>query len=660
VTATREESATGLAIDSFVEAAEPGAFVTFLRDERQEILREWERRVRALPPAADLGAQTLIDHMPQILDDLAEAAEAALEGTPRRAPKGPPDQHALARLNQGYELGHVVTEYALLRETILDVSAQDPRTVTTDLRVFNRVLDGAITQAVQRYQQASQRMPKALDRISLLAFVQKSESELLHTLLSLMMEACPGVDEVTLLIAEGGRLYVRASVGITSERDADFSLAVGEGFSGRVAERKQPLFLRSAETDPLVESAYLRERHIKALYGVPLIDGPELIGVAHMGSVTAYEFPDEDMFLFRAMTNRASQLLIETRLKRKIDAQAHELELVLTAADVGSFNWDPDRRELGWDRRTRKMFGVSEDETITYQRFFEMVAPADREPLERTVRRTLESGGEYRARYQIICPNGEVRFIAARGAITQIGRQRRFLGIVQDRTEEEYAERERELFLAALGHDLRNPLGAINLAATSLLRHESLPEAARTASARIASSSERMARLIDQLLSFARRRAGEPIELNRQRVDLVELWHQVLDEIALAEQSRKLILENEGDTFGRWDPDRMLQVFQNLAWNAVQYGEASEPILIHLSGEPERVVIEVHNRGIPIPPDLLPVLFDPFRRGRRGSGLGIGLYIAKQIVEAHGGTIAVVESTIEAGTRFRVVLPRSL
>jgi PAS domain S-box-containing protein len=637
----------------------PAAFVTFLRDHRQEVLDEWAERVRALGPAADLDPQTLIDHMPQILEELAAAAQAALEGEPVVPPKGPHDRHALARLHQGYELGHVVTEYALLRETILDISAHSPRTIPDELRAFNRVLDRAIGQAVERYQQASQRMLRALDRISMLAFGQKSEREILRTLLQLMMEACAGVDEVTLLIQEGGRLHVRESVGITAERDAAFSVAVGEGFAGTIAARRQPLMLRSAETDPLIRSQFLRDRHIKALYGVPLLDGGgDVLGVAHMGSVSAYEFPDEDMFLFRAMTNRASQLIIETRLKRQLAAQTSELELVLASAHLGSFSWDPERGDVIWDRRTRALFGVAEDERMSYEGFMALIAPEDRERVEQAVQRSLEIGAEYRTQYRIVRPDGEERFISARGAVMRSGQGRRFLGIVQDRTAEHYAERERELFLAALGHDLRSPLGGITLGASTLLRSESLPAAARKTVSRIASSSERMARLIDQLLEFARRRAGEPMRLERRGVDLIELWHQVLDEIALSEPDRSLILENEGGTFGEWDPDRMVQLFQNLAWNAVQYGDATQPVTIRLSSEGDRVVIEVHNRGTPIPPDLFPVLFDPFRRGRRGRGLGLGLYIARQIVEAHGGAIE-VESSAESGTRFRVKLPRA-
>jgi signal transduction histidine kinase len=636
------------------------AFVTFLRECRSQILEAWERRVRALPPAANLNKQALIDHLPAILDQIAEAAEAALSGEEQPRVERDPDHHAIVRLHQGYELGHVVTEYSLLRETILELSSQQTNAYPAELRVFNRVLDGAITQAVSRYSQASQRMLKALDRISMLAFGERKMENVLRTLLEVIVQACPAVDEVTVLLKEGDRLYVREAVGITGERDASFSVAVGEGFAGTIAARRQPLFLRSAATDPLVESQFLRDRGIKAIYGVPLIDGAEVIGVAHMGSVTAYEFADEDMLLFRAMANRASQLIIETRLKEQLREQADELKLVLESAQLGTWSWDLRTENHRCDERTRALFALAPGENPSYERFLARLAPGDREATDAAIRESLKTGRDLRVRFRVPRPDGQERHMEARGALVQDdeGRPVRVLGTVQDRTDDAYAERERELFLAALGHDLRGPLNAISLAAASLIRSGGLAEAAIKTVGRIARSSEWMARLIDQLLDFARGRAGHPITLTHRRVDLADLWRQVIDEIMLSEPERRIVFRADANTVGEWDPDRMLQVFQNLVRNATQYGDPARPITIAVSGDRERVGCEVHNDGPPIPPELLPNLFDPFRRGLRGHGLGLGLYIVHQIVAAHGGRVEATSSA-EEGTTFRVTLPRA-
>lgn len=642
---------------------ESAAFVTFLREHRDDVLREWERRVRALPPAADLDTQALIDHLPHLLEEISDLADEALADGSGDEPRGPSrqqtDRHAIERLHQGYDLGHVVTEYSLLRETVQQLSAREVRVYPEALRVFNQVLDAAVRQAVERYALASQRMLKALDRISMLALGEQDQGRLLHTLLETMMQAAPAVDEVTILLKRGNRLYVRDAVGVTSERDAGFSLEVGEGFAGSVVARKGPICLRSAETDPLVRSEFLRERGLKALYGVPLMDGSEVIGVAHIGSLTANEFLDEDMFLFRAMANRASQLITENWLKEELRIKAEELNAALDCAQLGTFHWDLRTDELRWSPRARALFGISADEPLDYPRFLELVAPEDRERIAAATKATLETGRTYRERYRVVRPDGRVAHLAARGALVrEDGVAARFLGTVQDRSDEAYAERERELFLAALGHDLRSPLGAITLAAGSLLRHATIPESAMKTVARIAYSGDRMARLIEQLLDFARARAGQKMALTPRRVDLAELWQHALDDVILSQPDRQITLRCEGNPVGEWDPDRVLQLFQNLVWNAVQYGDPARPISVTVRSERDEVTSEVHNYGPPIPPEMLPVLFDPFRRGRGGGrGLGLGLYIARQIALAHGGRLD-VSSSAEAGTSFRVTLPR--
>jgi signal transduction histidine kinase len=632
-------------------------FITFLRTYRCDILAEWERRVRALPPAARLDRQSLIDHMPVILDDIAEVADASLHSELPPPLENNPDRHAIARLQQGYDLGEVVTEYSLLREIIQELSGRHAASFPSTLRIFNRVLDDAIRQAVYRYAETSQRLLKALDAISMLAFGEMEESAVLHTLLEIMMQASAAVDEVTVLLREGDLLKVRAVVGLTSERDAGFTLRIGEGFSGTIAAQRAPLFLRSATTDPLVRSQFLRDAGVKALYGVPLMDGGDLLGVAHMGSRTAYEFLDEDMLAFRAMANRAAQLIIETRLKRELRSKGSELEAVLASAQIGTWRWRLDQDEIQCDVRTRALFGMWPGEPMTFERFLATVAPEDRERVRQANERAMATGEDYRARYRIIRPDGEHRFLSARGGAVLDGNTRVFLGTVLDRTDEAYAERERELFLAALGHDLRGPLNAIGLASDSLLRHAALPEAAAQTVTRIARSTERMARLIEQLLDFAQARAGQPMQLERHRLELAELWHHVLDEIRLAENEQRVVLRSDGNTSGEWDADRLLQLFQNLLSNALQHGDPSRPITITLSSDAERVACEVHNCGAPIPPEMMPVLFDPFRRGPAGHGLGLGLYISRQIVTAHGGTVE-ARSTAGEGTTFRVVLPR--
>jgi two-component system sensor histidine kinase/response regulator len=217
-----------------------------------------------------------------------------------------------------------------------------------------------------------------------------------------------------------------------------------------------------------------------------------------------------------------------------------------------------------------------------------------------------------------------------------------------------------DMFVAVLGHDLRGPLQSVELGAQVILGK---PEDA-TAVLRMANTmqraSRRMARLIEQLLDFARARLQGAIPVLPSACDLGDLTRAALSELEPAAAAR-VALELTGDTAVTWDRDRIGQVLSNVLGNAVQHGTADTPIRIAIAGDAARVAVVVCNQGH-VPAETLPMLFDPFTRAehgrqRRGAGLGLGLYIVDQIVRAHGGHVE-VESTPEAGTTFRIELPR--
>ena len=218
-----------------------------------------------------------------------------------------------------------------------------------------------------------------------------------------------------------------------------------------------------------------------------------------------------------------------------------------------------------------------------------------------------------------------------------------------------------ELFTAMLGHDLRGPLSAIVMAAM-IIEKKTADETTRRMAGRAISSARSMSRMIEDMLDLARARIGGGIVVRRVHGDLEAPLRRVADECGAAHPERRIEWRAEGDFTGEWDSDRLAQVASNLIGNALRHGSASEPVHVRLDGhEPRHVVFSVSNAGH-IPDDLLPHIFDPFR-GRdepsaRGEGLGIGLFIVRQIVSAHRGTVEVKSS--EAGhTTFVVRLPRT-
>jgi signal transduction histidine kinase len=216
--------------------------------------------------------------------------------------------------------------------------------------------------------------------------------------------------------------------------------------------------------------------------------------------------------------------------------------------------------------------------------------------------------------------------------------------------------------IGIVSHDLRSPLNAILLGAMSLLRGEELGERQTMSVVRIQTAAERAQRMIRDLLDFTQSRLGGGLRIERGMTDLHDILRAVLEELQAAHADRELRVRLEGDARGEWDPDRLAQVVQNLVTNALKYSPEGTPVRIETRVEDTRVALSVHNEGAPIPPERLETVFQPLQRGsgevdRAGRSIGLGLYIVKQVVAAHGGTVS-VESTAGAGTVFTVLLPR--
>ncbi|HMG20785.1 MAG TPA: ATP-binding protein [Kofleriaceae bacterium] len=215
-----------------------------------------------------------------------------------------------------------------------------------------------------------------------------------------------------------------------------------------------------------------------------------------------------------------------------------------------------------------------------------------------------------------------------------------------------------EEMLGIVGHDLRNPLAAM-VAGIELLRARVSDPASARVLGRLDNSARRMTTIVDQLLDVTRARLDAGIPIERRALRLQPMIANLLDELRLAYPTAAFELRGD-DVEGKWDGGRLGQVVSNLASNAAQYGAAGGPVVVELARAGGDAIVAISNpiRGAPIPPDTLETLFDPFQRGRSGEhpgGLGLGLYIVREIVRAHGGTIEAVSS--DAGTTFRVALP---
>jgi signal transduction histidine kinase len=171
--------------------------------------------------------------------------------------------------------------------------------------------------------------------------------------------------------------------------------------------------------------------------------------------------------------------------------------------------------------------------------------------------------------------------------------------------------------------------------------------------------------MVGDLLDVARTRLGGSLPLDPEPMDGDAACQRVVEELRELYPKRDIRYEVSGDVSGVWDAVRVNQLLSNLVRNALQHGEASSPVTVRAIGEPERAVFEVHNIGEPIPPTMMPHLFEPLVHGNRTSemdahsgSMGLGLYIACTIAKAHRGTLT-AKSSREHGTLFTACLPRT-
>ena len=513
----------------------------FIRKERAEILRRWQERVcRAVKPALHQDATPRLDHLPALLETIAETVGSP--GTPASldtARKEASRLHATERLEQGYGLGEVVLEYIELRSCIFErLEEIGVATEPEQGRELHLAIDHALRETVRRYVSAHERMLRAMQHLAGAVPRRKLEDVLSDILHALQETAGVEVDTVGVFLLEAdGRLHIRASIGLEQEQTEGFSLALGEGLAGRVAASCKPMLVREASSSDMLRSPSIRARGTLALYGVPLIDAGRAIGVAQVGSSTAADFSESDLLLFRAMCERATTAIVRARFVEALE---------LTA-----------------------------------------------------------------------------RF--------------------------------REQFIAVLGHDLRSPLHTIRGSVELLMADENLSaERIRAGLPRIARAAQRMEDLIAHLLDFTRARLGGGFALHPTTFSLFELAREVVDEHSPMLSRRKLELVGE-DLRGTWDRDRLAQVLTNLVGNAIEHSPDESRIRVSVGHRARQMaVVEVWNEGPPIPPGTK--LFEPFVRATGdGAGLGLGLYIAHEIVMAHGGGITVRSD--DSGTTFTLELP---
>jgi PAS domain S-box-containing protein len=359
------------------------------------------------------------------------------------------------------------------------------------------------------------------------------------------------------------------------------------------------------------------------------------------------------------------------RLEERLRTEQERLRLVLEAARMGTFEENLKTGDIAYDRKALDVLGLPPDKAPRGAELLALVHPDDRERLDLTRKHLMidqASPVEFDVEYRISLPHeGKQRWLEAIGRVIELGTEpgrRLLLGILHDITKRHEADEFRKLATGVVAHDLRAPLSAIRLSSQTLIRSGALPERVAEKLEGIIRNTDRMARMVEHMLLYAQTQFGGGLKLARDLTNLAEVCRQGIEDARGTYPDSEARFEAHGDCHGLWDETRLAEVATNLIGNAMAHGEAGQPVFVVARDDGDWVSFQVHNLGPPIPPDVLPRIFEPFRRAvvpalSSKGGFGLGLYITREIVTAHDGTIEVTSSA-STGTTFSVHLPRGL
>jgi PAS domain S-box-containing protein len=599
-----------------------------LEARQEELLARWAQEVQRHLTPGPLSRVELMDHMPQfvreLLDELRRHEGSAPGGPSTPNPVALAREHGRERYRLGFSLGAVVREYGVLRDLLLDLLAEQGAALPiTEWKVVARRLTEAIAEAVAQYERererqvrgSEQRLQAIIDNAPAIVFIKDAEGR--YVLVNRGFEKLTGVSRHEVL----GRMD-----------DDVFPPEVAATFRANDAQ--------------------VRETHAPLMVEEP---APHPDG---MHSYFTLKFPLEDPHGGPPQVCGISTDITEhTRIRKALREVQARLRTVLSHVPVILWAIDAHGMVTVAEGKGLTLAGRKPEAMVGHS-IFELYR--DVPWVLANMRRAL-AGEEFCMEHELTAGQRwmEHHYIPQRDAE---GRVVAVAGLSVDITERKQAQLFQQRLLGIVGHDIRSPLSAIKLGAERLLQHEQLPPTAVTTVRRIRSSAERITGLVATLLDFTRAQLGQGLPVVPRSICLHEVGGRVVDEVQASHPERTLLCDAAGDTCGQWDPDRLEQLVSNLVENALKYGAPGTPVTVRYRGEHDAVTLAVHNQGPPIPPQLRPHLFEPFRKGEHAedkarSSLGLGLYIVRQIVEAHGGTVD-VQSNGEQGTTFTVRLPR--
>lgn len=356
-------------------------------------------------------------------------------------------------------------------------------------------------------------------------------------------------------------------------------------------------------------------------------------------------------------------------LQRDLSVADARLRVALESAKMHVWDVDPVTLERRYDNSVAQLLGYPSNQDVSASVYSDLIDPNDRPREAELFSAALGSvAQEYRCTYRLNGVDGVQRTVLSTGraAFDPNNKLVQFVGILHDITDvkrEQAAAEDRALFseqmIGIVSHDLRNPLSVISMATEVLERNDLSPKQQQLVR-HTQEAAQRARRLINDLLDFTQARIGRGIGVTKTTIDLHLLIAAAVEQLRIVYPKREFLHSINGQGLCMADSDRLTQLAGNLISNAVTYGAVDRPVTVTSSITEQGFELVVHNWGTPIPPDFLATVFSPMTRGvnlaQDSRSVGLGLFIVREIVKAHGGTVS-VSSTIESGTAFMATFP---
>lgn len=458
---------------------------------------------------------------------------------------------------------------------------------------------------------------------------------------------------------------------------------LGQGLIGQIAESGKSRLMHTLSVEGTEFSEFLLENGLSFFAGYPLLIESRVVGVVGMHSRKPYSGSViENM---ESLANSIALGIERLRSDQKIRESEERVRMAVQAANIGTWDFDLTTETLRWSDRCKEIFGMSPEDPIDYEIFLKHLHPDDRERTDLQVSNALDSGGtgSYKIDYRAVWPDGTIRWIVATGEAFFEGQGAnrhavRFVGTVLDITDRKDAEERlrevaarlseadhrKDVFLATLAHELRNPLAPIRTGLEVMKLAEGDPAILEEVREMMERQTKQMIALVDDLLDVSRITRGR-LELRESRVNLSEVLRNAVESSRpfVDESGHNLTVESpDQPVYLKADPHRLAQILSNLLNNAAKYTPNGGEIRVRAELVGSDVRISVADNGIGIPADMKDQIFEMFAQVEHAkehlyTGLGIGLTLVKSLVEMHGGRVEVLSEGQGKGSEFYVFLP---